>query len=112
MTSCPRHVGRLVRATLPSGKGDGGVGGTSSAVLFSRFVSPHQQVSIYQGCYNQKPNHDDMAHDLIQKVYIHQGHDILRENYQQHGNSLKKLEYSLFLVLVRRVKPGDANLMQ
>jgi hypothetical protein len=49
-----------------------------------------------------------MAHDLIQKVYIHQGHDILLENYQQHGDP----EYSLFLVLVRRVKPGDANLMQ
>jgi len=108
MTSCPRHVGRLVRATLPSGKGGGGVGGISSAVLFSRFVSPHQRVQIYQGCYNQKANHDDMAHDLIQKVYIHQGHDILLENYQQHGDP----EYSLFLVLVRRVKPGDANLMQ
>ena len=53
-----------------------------------------------------------MAHDLIQKVYIHQGHNILKANYQQHGNLLKNLEYSLFLVLVRRVKRGDANLMQ
>ena len=112
MTSCPRHVGRRVRATLPSGKGGGGVGGILSAVLFSRLVSPHQKVHIHQGCYYHKANHDDMAHDLIHKGYIHLAHCILKANYQQHGNLLKNLENSLFLVLVRRVKPGDANLMQ
>jgi len=87
------------------------VGGISSAVLFSRFVSPHQKVHIYQGSYNQKASHDDMAHDLIQKVYMHQGPYIPKANYPQHGDLLKNLEYSLFLV-VKRVKPGDANLMQ